>query len=274
MPVGFAHAGFGANDEHTAVSTEIGTTYQLMLRAEHRNALNWRANCSPPAKRTSRASGAKVIYAGGIRPLNAFYLGLYGGSELPGVLAGDQVFNDACRERGYREIDRVIVLLLELATFPPAHLPQPSAAPPRGQLAEKSNAPRLALVGSLHHRRLSNEFAFIWRDRAAAEPMADVWFWDVEPLSTSWGAPAAGMFDLDVPAEPTPQRPRYVLARRSVRTAAQPAEFCSSKRKRCSTTRPPSRSTKSWGSKSRRRHRLPQRRLMRIQLLSRLRSRD
>jgi ribosomal protein S18 acetylase RimI-like enzyme len=31
--------------------------------------------------------------------------------------------------------------------------------------------------------------------------LADVWFWDVEPLSTSWGAPAAGMFDLDVPAD-------------------------------------------------------------------------
>jgi ribosomal protein S18 acetylase RimI-like enzyme len=33
---------------------------------------------------------------------------------------------------------------------------------------------------------------------ASAAPAADVWFWDVEPLSTSWGAHAAGMFDLEV----------------------------------------------------------------------------
>ena len=38
VPVGFAHAGFGPNDEQTAIATDIGTTYQLMLRREHRNA--------------------------------------------------------------------------------------------------------------------------------------------------------------------------------------------------------------------------------------------
>jgi len=36
--------------------------------------------------------GSKIIYGGGIRPLNAYYLGLYGGSELPGILATDVVF--------------------------------------------------------------------------------------------------------------------------------------------------------------------------------------
>ena len=34
--VGFIHAGFGANDDESNISTEMGTTYQLMLRAEHR----------------------------------------------------------------------------------------------------------------------------------------------------------------------------------------------------------------------------------------------
>ena len=47
-----------------------------------------------------------MIYAGGIRPLNGFYLGLYGGSELPGILASDPVLNDRPLRNGYREIDR------------------------------------------------------------------------------------------------------------------------------------------------------------------------
>ena len=83
------HAGFGANDEQTALSTDIGTTYQLMLRADHRNDHAWPTSCLTRSEAYLRDRGAKVIYAGGIRPLNAFYLGLYGGSELPGVLAGD-----------------------------------------------------------------------------------------------------------------------------------------------------------------------------------------
>jgi ribosomal protein S18 acetylase RimI-like enzyme len=61
--------------------------------------------------------GAKVIYGGGIRPLNAFYFGLYGGSEMPGVLDTDRVAQAAYLARGYDEIDRTLVLQRDLATF-------------------------------------------------------------------------------------------------------------------------------------------------------------
>ncbi len=116
MPVGFAHAGFGPNEHNNAISTEIGTTYQLMLRTKYRND-SLAGELLSRCENYLRDCGAKVIYTGGIRPLNAFYLGLYGGSELPGILVGDQVFTNACRQSGYREIDRVIVMLLELSFF-------------------------------------------------------------------------------------------------------------------------------------------------------------
>ena len=32
-----------------------------------------------------RSRGAKIIHGGGLRPFNPFYVGLYGGSELPGI---------------------------------------------------------------------------------------------------------------------------------------------------------------------------------------------
>ena len=83
-PVGFVHAGFGPNDEGTALSTDIGTTYLLMLARMAPNDPRWPTNCSPAREAYLRERGAKVIYAGGIRPLNGFYLGLYGGSELAG----------------------------------------------------------------------------------------------------------------------------------------------------------------------------------------------
>ena len=58
-----------------------------------------------------------MIYGGGIRPLNAFYFGLYGGSEMPGVLETDRVAQAAYLARGYEEIDRTLVLTRDLATF-------------------------------------------------------------------------------------------------------------------------------------------------------------
>ena len=94
--VGFVHAGFGPNETQTEIDTEIGTTYQLMLRSGARHDALADELLSR-AEAYLRDRGAKVIYAGGIRPLNGFYLGLYGGSELPGVLASDPVFNAVTR---------------------------------------------------------------------------------------------------------------------------------------------------------------------------------
>jgi GNAT superfamily N-acetyltransferase len=42
---------------------------------------------------------------------------------------------------------------------------------------------------------------FLLTRPSSCEPMADVWFWDIEPLSTAWGRPTVGMFDLDVPSD-------------------------------------------------------------------------
>ena len=66
-----------------------------------------------------RAAGAKVLYAGEVRPVNPFYLGLYGGSELPGILETDAVSLQAFKSRGYEEIDRTIAYDIELARFRP-----------------------------------------------------------------------------------------------------------------------------------------------------------
>ncbi|HEX3600590.1 MAG TPA: GNAT family N-acetyltransferase [Lacipirellulaceae bacterium] len=195
-PVGFAHAGFGPNDEHTALSTEIGTTYKLMLRAEHRR-VELATQLLAQSESYLRGRGAKVIYAGGIRPLNAFYLGLYGGSELPGILASDQTFNDACRESGYREIDRVVVLLLELSTFR-APIARNLRQLRREVTFHETQAPRARDWWECCTTGAFERMRFHLARPGSAEPAADVWFWDVEPLSSSWGAPAAGMFDLNV----------------------------------------------------------------------------
>ncbi len=199
VPVGFAHAGFGPNDDYSGIATDVGTTYQLVLRSDHRSA-QLAGELLGQAETYLRERGAKVIYAGGIRPLNAFYLGLYGGSELPGILVGDQMFNEACRERGYREIDRVVVMLLELARFRPP-IARNLRQLRREIICQETQTPPTRTWWEACTTGAFERIRFSLKRPGSADALADVWFWDVEPLSTAWGAPAAGMFDLDVPAE-------------------------------------------------------------------------
>jgi GNAT superfamily N-acetyltransferase len=196
VPVGFAHAGFGANDDSSGLSTDMGTTYQLLMRAEYRDGA-LAAELLARAENYLRERGAKIIYGGGIRPLNGYYLGLYGGSELPGILIGDTPFSEACLQNGYREIDRVMIVQLELAGF------RPPVGRTLRQLRREMNCQEIhsppartwweaCTTGAFERVR------FMLTRPSSCEPVADVWFWDVEPLSTVWGAPAAGMFDLHV----------------------------------------------------------------------------
>jgi ribosomal protein S18 acetylase RimI-like enzyme len=194
--VGFVHAGFGASDEQSAVDTDSGTTYLMMLRADSRDAA-LADQLLNHAEEYLRRRGAKVMYAGGVRPLNAFYLGLYGGSELPGILVSDPVVHDACRRAAYREIDRVQVLQLDLANY------RPPFSRTQRQLRREVAISEVASPATTSWWEACTTCAFerIHFSLAATgdgAPLATVGFWDIEPLSTSWGIPTAGMLDLEV----------------------------------------------------------------------------
>jgi ribosomal protein S18 acetylase RimI-like enzyme len=197
--VGFLHAGFGANEDESDISFALGTTYQLMLHADHRNdALVYELLAHGEAYLRSR--GAKVVYIGGIRPLNAFYLGLYGGSELPGVLASDPVLHSAALRSGYREIDRVHILQMELSGYRP-----PISRTQRQLRREVSRSEIYCPAPTSRWDALTmGEFErlrFALSVGRSDQPLASVDFWDIEPLSTRWNIPTAGMFDLQVTTE-------------------------------------------------------------------------
>ena len=114
--VGLGHAGFGPDEHEAKSSTELGVVCLLMVRPscpEAEVAAGLLQRCE--AYLTQR--GAKVIYGGGIRPLNPFYLGLYGGSELPGVIDSDTVALAAFHAHGYKEIDQTLILRRALDKF-------------------------------------------------------------------------------------------------------------------------------------------------------------
>jgi GNAT superfamily N-acetyltransferase len=117
-PIGFAHAGFGPVDDESAISHELGASI-LVVVAPHPEEAVIARDLIEQSEKYLRGRGARVLYGGGIRPLNAFYNGLYGGSELPGILDSDAGHQQFFLASGYREIDRTVVMHRELADFRP-----------------------------------------------------------------------------------------------------------------------------------------------------------
>ncbi|MCA9248925.1 MAG: GNAT family N-acetyltransferase, partial [Planctomycetales bacterium] len=98
--VGFAHGGFGPDEANQEVDTSWGVTAMLMVRPEeHGSSLG--AELLAASEEYLRGRGAKVLYAGCVRPLNPFYQGLYGGSEMPGTLESDTFRLELYRNYGY-----------------------------------------------------------------------------------------------------------------------------------------------------------------------------
>ncbi|MGC4006956.1 MAG: GNAT family N-acetyltransferase [Pirellulales bacterium] len=118
--VGFAHAGFGPNDARTDIEHDLGTTALCLIHPRAVENTELIDGLISRSEEYLRARGAKILYGGSILPLNPFYLGLYGGSELPGILESDRLLLSIFQSRGYQEIDRVPVLRRNLLNLKPS----------------------------------------------------------------------------------------------------------------------------------------------------------
>lgn len=116
QPVGFAHAGFGPNARQSWISTDAGVTCMVLVRPGCVEA-DVAAGLLDRCEEYLRRRGAKTLYGGGLQPLNPFYAGLYGGSQLPGVLDSDTIARQAFAARGYQEVERTTILRRELSSF-------------------------------------------------------------------------------------------------------------------------------------------------------------
>ncbi|MEX2141838.1 MAG: GNAT family N-acetyltransferase [Pirellulales bacterium] len=113
---GFVHAGFGPSEDESTLSTELGVTSIVVVRPGPEQTQIAEALLQH-SEEYLRGRGAQVLYGGSVRPLNPFYLGLYGGSEQPGVLDSDPAMQRLFLGHGYREIDRTVVFQRTLADF-------------------------------------------------------------------------------------------------------------------------------------------------------------
>ena len=117
QPLGFAHAGFGPNLAANWISTEAGVTCLVLTRPDcpaEEAAAGLLDRCEEHLR---AAAGHGVSTAGGSEIMDPFYRGLYGGSDLPGVLDSDAVARQALAAHSYREVERTVLTRRDLAGF-------------------------------------------------------------------------------------------------------------------------------------------------------------
>lgn len=197
--VGFAHGGFGPTDDFDALNRNHGVVCSLVVRSEYR-----RKGVGRELLRRCEdylvACGARTIIAGGAWPNAPFYLGVYGGSNAPGLLQSDALAEPFLLHNGYAPTQRARVFQRGLDT--PLNIADTRFVGFRKRYhTHIINEARLGswwkecVLGPLE----PSEFRL--DDRSSGITAAKVYYWEMKEYGWRWGAPAAGLFDLQVRSE-------------------------------------------------------------------------
>jgi len=195
---GFAHAGFGPSDDGATLSTAIGATCVLMVRPSESHS-SLAGDLLARSEDYLRSRGAARLLAGAARPVEPFYLGLYGGSQLSGLLDSDFTALRVAADRGYEVAARTHVLQTDLRKF------RPPVERRIVQLRRRTVVEALADPPSRTWWEACtfggfDRVRFELKSRDAGPPLASLVTWDMQPLATTWGVHAVGLVDLEVAA--------------------------------------------------------------------------
>ncbi len=199
LPIGFCHAGFGPNEEQTALDYTNGVIAMIAVRIAQR-----RQHVGSELLRRSEEylvrHGAKELFTGGIKPLNPFtYFGLYGGSNSPGFLESDPAMRVFFEGRGYKKAKRCLVMHRKLdqplnvvdTRFSSLRRRLDIQAMPRG--AGSAPGGRSACV-----EPGSEQFEYRLDEKATGLVVARALYWEMEGFGWRWNTPAAGIMDIQV----------------------------------------------------------------------------
>jgi ribosomal protein S18 acetylase RimI-like enzyme len=192
--IGYVHGGFGPNEMGSDISTEMGVTCLYLIRPD-KDTLPLRRDLVTACEDYLRSRGAKVLYAGGIYPVNPFYLGFYGGSELPGILESDGSALETFVAAGYQEIDRCVVLRRDIAGFR-APVDRQQVQIRRRFRIEVDYSPGQPSWWDACTGPVSETTRLVLYPQQAKQPCGSLAFWLIEPLSLNLGAPTAGLMRL------------------------------------------------------------------------------
>lgn len=193
--IGFAHAGFGPGDDGNSLSTHRGVTSLVMVHADAEPSVA--GQLLARAEQYLRDRGAQTLLGGGSYPLSPFYYGLYGGSELSGVLDSDTIGQRIFSDHGYQAQKRSIVLHRELASFRPAVDRQQMQIRRHTNVETVVDPPTTSWWEAVIFEPFERTRCFVV-PRDGGHAVASVHFWNMETMSAALGVHAVGIVGLEV----------------------------------------------------------------------------
>ena len=195
--VGFAHAGPAAASGCNTVDYTEGATCMVMTAPGCGDDLA--AQLLAASEGFLRTQGTATLHGGAAFPTDPYYLGLYGGSNITGVLVSDSVTTAMYEAAGYSPGRKWNVLQRDLSGF------RPLMDRKQLQFRRKFNihadldpsSPNWwdACTWGMMQR---TEFALT--PRGGAPPVGTAMLWDMEPLASSWGVHAMGVASIEIEA--------------------------------------------------------------------------
>jgi ribosomal protein S18 acetylase RimI-like enzyme len=198
-PVGFVHAAFDANDDLSDLNKKVGIVCQLKVIPGERSE-EVADKLLQKAIEYLVANGCEEVYCGSRFPNAPFYLGLYGGSQLPGFLVDDEQAIAAVKRNGFVENDRIVVMERRLAGFRTIVDREQMALRRRFQINAAADPLETSWWESCTVG-MSERDRFSVYDKSSQNVCGSVKFWDIQPLANHWGVLARGLYGLKVPEE-------------------------------------------------------------------------
>ncbi len=193
--VGFVHAGLSIC-KTTGHELPHGVVCILGVRPERRKQ-GIGSELLKRAEAYLGQRGAVTISAGDVGAANPFFLGLYGGSDSPGVLLSDSDAGAFFAKHRYRLDRQILVMQRDLTA--PLRVVDPRFAGLRQRYEIFVRSPRalgdLAMECSLGQ---TEPLEFFLKDRASGAAAARTYAWEMEGFSYRWRRPAVGLVGFQV----------------------------------------------------------------------------
>lgn len=189
-PIGFVHAAAGARPDGTGTDPKVGVIAMLVTEAGDQ-AGEVTIELLHAACDYLKRRGAQRILAGAAPPHDPFYLGLYGGSVIAGVLEHERLLMEALRAEQFRPVQTWQFWRRTIADFHPPIDRQQRQLRLKFELSTTVDPAteswwEACQWGSFVRTR------YDLVPRGGGVPLASAWMWDIVPLSRTWGRHAAG----------------------------------------------------------------------------------
>ena len=194
--IGFSHAGFSPKESLAELDYQTGIVSLLRLDASV-------ADGSVANKLLAmsvdycRSKGATTVHAGCCFPHSPFYLGLYGGSRLPGVIEQDKQCLTGFKEFGFVEHDQIFILELQLSELK-SIMGRQQISVRRNFLINATSDPLEQSWWESCTLGVAGRDRFTVINKRTKEVSGTVSYWDMQPLSDSFPGKARGLYNLSI----------------------------------------------------------------------------